>query len=77
MEETRSFLLHRDLLGVGSMTATHMKLRAKPLVSFLPTPWFLPMNRLRLLALRKYSEAFHGGKKSRFVKVGCILVHGF
>ncbi len=59
--------LHRDLPGVGSMIATHMKHWAKPLVSFLPTPWFLPMNRLRLLALRQYeySESFHGENKSQ------------
>ncbi len=48
--------------GVGSMTALSMEHGAKPPVSFLPTPCFLPMNRLRLraqlLALVALSFAF-------------------
>jgi hypothetical protein len=44
--------------GVGSMTAPSMEHGAKPPVSFLPTPCFLPMNRLRLRALDVISCSF-------------------
>ncbi len=37
--------------GLGSMTATHMEQGAKPPGSFLSTPCFLPIKRLRLRAL--------------------------